>query len=178
MHILFFLCHANLQPLASCSTPSARLSPLATHFSVDGAAWYEVYNALDLFVSKKFTISMQTCPTDYCKKPLNMYQIKMWRGRAIALLSVACLDYIERIRIILFFLCHHLSVRFSHTRCSNPREKTSSSQSDIFKCVDTYPMEWFYRRWCHSKLQPEWSSSPNSIYVIMNIFNLIASKTL
>ena len=103
-------------------------------------------------------ISMQICPTDYYERPFNIYQIKILKGRSIALLSVTSLYYTERIRVSLF-LCHHLSVRFSHTRCSHSREKISSPQSDIFQRVDTYPVEWFYRRGCHSQLWPEWSGS-------------------
>lgn len=45
------------------------------------------------------------------------------RGKAIALLGVAWLDYIERVRILPFFLCHHLSVRFfSHQVSKSQRE--------------------------------------------------------
>ena len=121
-------------------------------------------------------ISVQICPTDCYERPFNMYQIKMLKGRSIALLSVTWLYYTERVRISLF-LCHHLSVRFSHTRCSHSREKTSSPQSDIFQRVDIYPMEWFYRRGCHSQLWPEWSGSPNCINVLMNILKLTVSES-
>lgn len=46
------------------------------------------------------------------------YQDNLW-------LRLVVLEYITQRIWIIFFLCHHLSVRFSHTRCSNPGEKTS-----------------------------------------------------
>lgn len=45
-----------------------------------------------LCTSKKLTISMQTCPIDYCERPFNMYQIKILK-EGLLLCSVS-LEYI------------------------------------------------------------------------------------
>lgn len=88
---------------------------------------------------------------------------------------LCCLNILYEVRFILFSLCCHLSVRFSHTRCSSSREKTSSP------CL-TFPNVLIQPQWedskgmVHSWLQPEWSCSTNSICVIMNVLGAILSN--
>lgn len=81
----------------------------------------------------------------------NTRQANILAGRCIVWLGSAWICYTEGVRMILFLLCHHLSVRFSHSRCSKPRVKTSSLPFDIFKCVATSPVERCHQGWCHSQ---------------------------
>lgn len=140
---------------------------------------FHVMRVLMLFnpcISKTFSISMQICPTGYCKRALNMYQRKKLKGSSIAWLSVAWIYYVERMRISLF-----LSITFLFEFLT-PGVHISESKLPLLRLtfsnvlIRTYPVEWFCWRWCHSRLQPEWSSSRNSIYVTMNLFKLMVSK--
>lgn len=60
---------------------------------------------------------------------------------------------------------------FSH-QVFPSRRGSFLSQRDIFKCVALSPAERFCRRWCHSQLQPEPSSSQISVYAAASVFKL------
>lgn len=98
-----------------------------------------------------------------CEGPFhNTRQANILAGRCIVWLGSAWICYTEGVRMILFLLCRHLSVRFSHSRCSKPRVKTSSPPFDIFKCVATSPVERCHQGGCHSQPHPtptRWSRS-------------------